>query len=98
MVDKQKEGLGEFFKFSWIKIIISIIILIILFILPITPLYIVLKCEGCSGVKYSTLFALNYGGGSVIWLTWMFIIGEIIISYIISCLIIFIHNKIRSEK
>ncbi|MBU0761240.1 MAG: hypothetical protein KJ600_02025 [Nanoarchaeota archaeon] len=95
----------EFFKPTTAKAILAIAMFIIISFLPIVPAIYVYKCPGCVYTEYHSLWrTLDSLSGTVnlsvgftaINLTYLIIIIELILPYMLSCLIIFLIKKFKT--
>ncbi len=101
-----------FFKLSWIKVILTVVLFLIIEFVPIIKVQPMCFMAPCGPLYYTISFFLYYAFigtfdyiGNLIWPVYEFKIGEglfvislILISYIISCLIIYIYNEMKRGK
>lgn len=93
----------EFFRPNLIKVIVTLIFLAILFFLPIFPILQPYSPE--IGAEYfgplkvfGSLYYVYfdpYMGPELYWLSYIVMICCVIISYLISCLVVGVYNKIK---
>ena len=101
---KKREGCCKsFFKFTIAKIIIFIIIFIILLIL-IKPRSVCANCVDCpcsltfiNLLSHNTIQGISVESNMSESLVYLAYLIEIIIAYILSCLILLIYKKIKGE-
>jgi len=92
----------EFFKPTSLKIILTIIIFVLILIILGTPQMIVLKCTPTACGAFLSFLGLSIDvsrmSGETISLIFLaaYLI-EFIISYLLSCIIIFIYKKVRKQ-
>lgn len=83
------------------KIVLALIIFFILYFLPLVPAWYTYKCVGCSGIEFHSVWytvkfsALN---GRYTFQTFLVIFSEIVISYVLSCLVIGGYDVLLSKR
>ncbi len=88
----------EFFSVSKEKIILTIIIFLIM-IFFLLPVKVTIMCKNdslCSSPAY--MFVQIYKSYNIEGVNYLYILIELLIAYIISCLIIFVYKKIKSNN
>jgi len=103
-----KETIKQFLKPDWKKILLTVVITIfsyIPFICPSPPPDLFVKPPQCYPVitlflelPISLYYSLGFPGGISNIVLYIFLAIEVIVIYLLSCLIIFIFDKLRSKK
>ena len=102
MKENQENNFKEFFKPSLWKVILTAIIFVLILIILGTPKLIVLECTLTACGAFLSFLGLNIDvsrmSGEAISLIFLAVyLIEFIISYLLSCIIIFIYKKVRKQ-
>ena len=70
-----------------LKLVFFFILVVVFSFIPLIPVYCIYKCPGCFGVENTGLIGAIFGDCKSVSTTYLIVIGQIILSYIIACFV-----------